>query len=54
MQDMAVATGGIVFGDEANIVKIEDVQLSDFGQVGEISITKDDTLMLKGKVSSIN
>lgn len=51
MQDMAIATGGIVFGDEANVVKLEDVQVSDLGQVGEIVITKDDTLMLKGKVS---
>lgn len=46
---MAIATGGIVFGDEASIVKLEDVKLSDLGQVGEIVITKDDTLMLKGK-----
>ena len=48
LQDMAIATGGIVFGDEADLVKIEDVQLSDFGRVGEISITKDDCLILKG------
>lgn len=46
---MAIATGGIVFGDEASIVKIEDIKLSDLGQVGEIVVTKDDTLMLKGK-----
>lgn len=51
MHDMAIATGGIVFGDEANIVKLEDVQLGDLGTVGEITITKDDTLMLRGKVS---
>jgi chaperonin GroEL len=44
---MAIATGGIVFGDEANTIKMEDVQLSDLGQVGEIVITKDDTLILK-------
>jgi chaperonin GroEL len=44
---MAIATGGIVFGDEANTVKMEDVQLSDLGQVGEIVITKDDTLILR-------
>lgn len=48
---MAIATGGMVFGDEASVVKIEDVQASDLGQVGEILITKDDTLILKGKVS---
>ncbi|KAH7964974.1 hypothetical protein HPB49_002719 [Dermacentor silvarum] len=49
LQDMAVATGGIVFGDEANLIKLEDVQASDLGQVGEVIITKDDTLLLKGK-----
>lgn len=46
---MAVATGGLVFGDEANLVKIEDVQLHDFGQIGEVIVTKDDTLLLRGK-----
>nr|QWV59568.1 heat shock protein 60 [Lasioderma serricorne] len=49
LQDMAIATGGIVFGDESNIVKLEDVTPQDLGQVGEIVITKDDTLILKGK-----
>jgi len=49
LHDMAVSTGGLVFGDEADLVKIEDVKMSDFGQVGEIAITKDDTLLLKGK-----
>lgn len=28
LQDMAIASGGIVFGDEANLVKIEDVTVS--------------------------
>jgi len=46
---MAVATGGLVFGDEADLVKIEDVKMSDFGQVGECVVTKDDTMLLKGK-----
>lgn len=49
LQDMAIATGGIVFGDDANLVKIEDVTANDFGQIGEIVITKEDTLLLKGK-----
>lgn len=31
------------------MVKLEDVQPSDLGQVGEVVITKDDTLLLKGK-----
>jgi len=46
---MAVATGGMVFGEEGSDLKIEDVQLHDLGQVGEVTITKDDTLLLKGK-----
>uniref|UniRef100_A0A182SPW0 Heat shock protein 60 n=1 Tax=Anopheles maculatus TaxID=74869 RepID=A0A182SPW0_9DIPT len=49
LSDMAISTGGIVFGDDANLVKLEDVQLSDLGQVGEITITKDDCLLLKGR-----
>ena len=47
LQDMAVATGGVVFGDEAELHKIEDVQLHDFGQVAEVVITKDDTLLMR-------
>lgn len=47
LQDIAIASGGIVLGDEANLVKLEDLQPSDLGQVGEITITKDDTLILK-------
>jgi chaperonin GroEL len=49
LHDMANATGGLVFGDEANLVKLEDIQLHDFGQVGEVVVTKDDTLLLRGK-----
>jgi len=51
LQDMAIATGGIVFGDEATPVKLEEIQAGDFGQVGEVVITKDDTLLLKVKKS---
>lgn len=40
-----------VFGEEGVELKIEDISLSDFGQVGEVSITKDDTLLLHGKGS---
>merc|ERR1719471_2706580 len=49
LHDMAVATGGVVFGDEGSDLKLEDIQAQDFGQVGEVCITKDDTLLLKGK-----
>ena len=38
-----------MFGDEALEIKIEDVQLQDLGEVGEVVITKDDTLFLRGK-----
>jgi chaperonin GroEL len=33
LQDMAISTGGLVFGDEASDVKLEDIQLHDFGRV---------------------
>lgn len=36
-----------VFGDEANPVKLEDIQLQDFGEVEEATVTKDDTLLLR-------
>lgn len=49
LQDMAILTGGIVFGDDANLIKLENIQLCDLGEVGEVVITKDDTLFLKGK-----
>ncbi|CAG0881034.1 unnamed protein product [Darwinula stevensoni] len=49
LHDIAIATGGLVFGDEASNVKLEDVQVHDLGEVAEVVITKDDTLLLKGK-----
>ncbi|GFS44331.1 heat shock protein 60A [Trichonephila inaurata madagascariensis] len=49
LHDMAIATGGIVFGDDADLVKLEDLQPTDLGEVSEVVITKDDTLLLKGK-----
>merc|ERR1719516_441288 len=48
LQDMAVATGGLVFGTEGDTLKLEDVQIQDFGRVGEVVVTKDDTMLLKG------
>lgn len=50
LKDMAIATGGTVFGDDANLLKIEDLQIDDLGEAEEVSITKDDTLILRGKV----
>ncbi|KAK1165826.1 60 kDa heat shock protein, mitochondrial-like [Acipenser oxyrinchus oxyrinchus] len=49
LRDMAVATGGAVFGDEVSGLTLEDIQPHDFGKVGEVIITKDDTMLLKGK-----
>lgn len=37
-----------VFGDETLGLALEDIQPHDFGKVGEVQITKDDTLLLKG------
>merc|ERR1712083_774537 len=35
MQDMAISTGGMVFGTEGDTLKLEDAQMQDFGKVGE-------------------
>ena len=48
LHDMAIATGGTVFGDEALELKLEDVTISNLGKVGEVVVTKDDTLLMKG------
>jgi chaperonin GroEL len=48
LKDIAIATGGIVFGEETNLRKLEDIVVDDFGQAGEVTITKDDTLILNG------
>lgn len=43
-----------VFGDEADMYKLEDVQMNDFGTVKEVTVTKDDTLMMKASVLSLS
>lgn len=48
LKDIAIATGGVVFGEESTFSKLENIQSSDFGEADEISITKDDTLILGG------
>ena len=35
-------------------MKLEDVQISDLGRVGEVTITKDDTLMIKGQGKEVD
>lgn len=49
LHDIAIASGGIVFGDEANLTKLEDIEARHFGQFGEVTVTKDDTLLLRGQ-----
>uniref|UniRef100_K7GIW1 60 kDa heat shock protein, mitochondrial n=1 Tax=Pelodiscus sinensis TaxID=13735 RepID=K7GIW1_PELSI len=49
LKDMAIATGGAIFGEEGLGLNLEDIQPHDFGKVGEIIVTKDDTMLLKGK-----
>lgn len=38
-----------VFGEEGLTLNIEDVQPHDLGKVGEVIVTKDDAMLLKGK-----
>jgi len=49
--DLAVSTGATLFGTEHMDNKIENISIDDFGGVGELKITKDDTLLLNGKGS---
>lgn len=49
LRDIAISTGATLFGDETNLTKLEDIKLNDFGQVGEVVVTKDDTLLMRGK-----
>merc|ERR550517_496387 len=44
----------MVFGTEGDTLKLEDVQMQDFGKVGEVTITKDDTMMLNGGGNSVD
>ncbi|KAJ2944757.1 hypothetical protein O0L34_g1645 [Tuta absoluta] len=47
--DMAIATGGAVFEDDMDLIRLEDCMLESLGKVGEVIVTKDSTLLLKGK-----
>ena len=38
-----------MFGDESLELKLEDVKMSDLGEAGEVVMTKDDTLLMKGE-----
>ncbi len=37
-----------VFGDEAEVYRLEDVQISNLGRVAEVNVTKDDTVLMRG------
>jgi len=54
LHDMAVLTGGTVVGDEALDLKLEDLTLAHLGRVGEVSINKENTLLLNGNGSKEN
>ncbi|XP_050353844.1 63 kDa chaperonin, mitochondrial-like [Nymphalis io] len=47
--DLAIATGGVIFEDNENLIRLEDCQFESLGKVGEVIITKDSTLLLNGK-----
>uniref|UniRef100_A0A2K5LVQ9 60 kDa heat shock protein, mitochondrial n=1 Tax=Cercocebus atys TaxID=9531 RepID=A0A2K5LVQ9_CERAT len=47
LKDMAIATGGAVFGEEGLTLNLEDVQPHDLGKVGEVIVTKDDAQIEK-------
>jgi len=49
LRDIAIASGGTVFGDEANLTKLEEITAKDFGRFAEVVVTKDDTLLMRGK-----
>uniref|UniRef100_A0A2K5K043 60 kDa heat shock protein, mitochondrial n=1 Tax=Colobus angolensis palliatus TaxID=336983 RepID=A0A2K5K043_COLAP len=49
LKGMAIATGGAVFGEEELTINLEDVQPLDLGNVGEVMVTKNDAMLLKGK-----
>jgi chaperonin GroEL len=51
LQDMAVLTGGQVVAEELGI-KLEKVQLGDFGRCRKIRINKDDTTLIEGAGSN--
>ncbi|EDW64977.1 60 kDa heat shock protein homolog 1, mitochondrial [Drosophila virilis] len=47
--DIAAATGATVFGDDINYAKIEEAKIEDFGQVGELVVSKDSTMLLQSQ-----
>ncbi|OBS65923.1 hypothetical protein A6R68_05537, partial [Neotoma lepida] len=52
LEDMAIATGGAVFEEEGLDLNLEDVQVHDLGEVGEV-ISKHDAILLNAKVTKL-
>ncbi|XP_014240601.1 60 kDa heat shock protein, mitochondrial-like [Cimex lectularius] len=49
LSDLACVTGGKVFGDESCDKNMKAVDFSFFGTAGEVIVSKEETLVLKGK-----
>ncbi|KAK2093966.1 60 kDa heat shock protein, mitochondrial, partial [Saguinus oedipus] len=49
LEDMAIATGGVVSGKEGLTLNLEDVQPRGLGELGEVTVIKHDATLLKGK-----
>jgi len=47
LKDIAIATGATLFNEDATNLRIEQALPTDFGQVGEIVVTKEDSLLLR-------
>jgi len=47
VQDMAIVIGGIIFGDKGTKVQLKDIQLSDFGSIGNVTFGMEKILFEK-------
>ncbi|GBP04004.1 Heat shock protein 60A [Eumeta japonica] len=48
LADIATVTGGIVFEDDTNLIRLENVLPQSLGNVDEVIITRKSTIMLRG------
>ena len=49
LKNMAIASGGVVFGEKGLNMNLEDVQAHDLGKVLEVIVTNNGAMLLKGK-----
>lgn len=49
LKDIAVATGGSVFGEEMLTLNLDGAQPRVLGRVGQVTVTKNEAMPLKGK-----